>query len=135
MASPRVILTCKHEVTFDPPPSIGDEVYCRRCGLYRIVSQELTGMIRVNCRQCPYCRYYGTDERTANLGASKHSLRMPTHEIDIERDGKLIRTVSMMDVETLPFVVETLKTQEDRWVRALVREFVKTYQGSDASHT
>lgn len=129
MASPRVILTCKHQVDFEPPATIGDEVYCRKCATYRTVEREIEGLIRAHCRQCPYTRYYGTDETQAGMGASRHSLRYTTHDIDIERDGSVIRTISMKDEATLPFAIEAhkgvkLSTRD----KALIRNFVNSFQ-------
>lgn len=128
MASPRVILTCKHELTFSIPASVGDEVYCGRCARYVIVEREAIGLIRNHCRQCPYTRYYGTDEAGAGRAASRHSMRHPDHDIDVEKDGAVIRTISMKDEATLPFLLESQKglklSSRDN---ALVRDFVKSF--------
>jgi hypothetical protein len=84
-----VILSCLHSFYYvRPAPKSGDRVYCPRC------NEEATAAatphdFSVNCRDCPWKRFYGRAAVTADTAAVKHSLRRPGHRVEV-LDGDVV---------------------------------------------
>lgn len=86
------LLQCHHTAFFDPPPKLGDRVFCRQCQGYSIVERvNLEWMFR--CATCRYVSRYGTDELGARRGAAKHAHKRTSHMIELWQGGKIIETI------------------------------------------
>lgn len=78
------LLLCGHTAFYDPPPTAGEEVYCRRCATYTLVklaSQEYSW-------QCPTChigRKFGSDIGAARNSGRRHQRRY--HHVTVLRKG------------------------------------------------
>lgn len=76
-------LHCGHQfLSRGLPPSTGEEVYCRRCGEYRLVTYRSSDW-RSKCVDCRYSRYCGADESWAKTLAGKHTNKYPGHRVKV----------------------------------------------------
>lgn len=98
-ASNMVILSCKHTATFSPPAVKGDEVYCRKCGNFRLVDVA-TAEWRIRCRYeygCQLSVRYGADESRAKRSAIRHVARYPSHTVAVLQGDRLDALVQAND--------------------------------------
>lgn len=78
------LLKCGHVAYYDPEPSPGDEVYCRRCQDYtrvKTAAQEYSW----HCPVCHLSRPYGMDELEARRGGRRHQRKY--HHVTVLRKG------------------------------------------------
>jgi hypothetical protein len=84
------LLRCGHSVFFDPPPKVGEEVYCRRCGDYsrvKVSSEEWAW----HCPVCKTTRPHGTDEARARRSGRTHQRKY--HHVVLLRQGYATKEV------------------------------------------
>ena len=85
------MLDCGHTVKFHPAPTLGDEVWCRRCGKYATVG-NLTEEWTVRCTACIYGRSYGADQDEARRAAYRHASRRD-HHVRLLKGWKVVSTL------------------------------------------
>lgn len=81
-------LSCGHAVIYEPPPTVGDTVYCRICDDYHVVmkskrrpgpqvkrEKKNVGRTRVECNDCKFVRTYPT-QKEAKTRAQSHAIRL-----------------------------------------------------------
>lgn len=84
-----VTMDCLHTRIYeDPPPQKGEELWCLRCDVVRHVIAA-PPEIRVRCQQCSFARAFGRARVNAEIGASKHRIKHPTHTV-LMFDGKTV---------------------------------------------
>ena len=86
------VLDCHHTVKFEPPGTVGDLVWCKRCTKYRVVEQTIPEW-SIYCldKTCHYAKYFGADELTARRMASRHAVHM-SHRVSV-REGYRVRSI------------------------------------------
>lgn len=103
------MLDCKHVILLNPPPTMGDEVFCRRCNGYRFVVIVATEW-SVRCDVCRYGRKYGADEESTRRAASRHA-DIRTHAVWVRFGGKAVDLVQ-------PSGQEAHLPEVSRWLQA-----------------
>jgi hypothetical protein len=83
---------CGHVTHFSYPyPKVREMVWCTRCRKdVRIAVSEFDYSIR--CRMCSYSRTFGRAKVNAEIAASKHRKKQPTHVVYLYNGGELVRT-------------------------------------------
>jgi hypothetical protein len=93
----RVMLSCRHIVTFrEPAPVMGDVVYCVKCNR-DVTAVEAPDEWRTKCRACPYARPYGAAKLAAGQAAMRHIRKKPTHVVDIINGRIVVETLGDVD--------------------------------------
>lgn len=77
-----VHLDCHHEVEYDNPPRIGEDIYCTRCNNSSLVV-HMPEEYRVRCDDCQFSRLFGAAYMSALRSADKHHSRYPSHATGI----------------------------------------------------
>lgn len=78
------LLKCNHTVYYDPEPTPGDTVYCRRCGTWSQVKISANEWVW-RCAACHTSRRFGTDETSARGSARRHQRKY--HHVVILKHG------------------------------------------------
>lgn len=109
------LLKCNHTAYYDPEPSPGDVVYCRKCFGYsqvKVGAQEWLW----KCNACHTSRRFGTDETTARGAARRHQRKY--HHVVLLKHG--YETVAVVGPEG----------QQELSVGAERIQWVATHQGA-----
>lgn len=86
----QVLLSCNHSTLYPfPPPTTGDEVYCRRCAAYALVTVT-EDTWRIQCEACTYSRNEGVLKHRATHAADRHSARYPGHVVAVFKGPRLL---------------------------------------------
>lgn len=93
-----IVDPCKHRVFFNPSPHKGDEVYCIRCGAFRIVVVAVAEW-RVKCghRRCTFSVRFGDDEGSARRAAIRHIAKFPDHVATVYQGNRVDGQVRAQD--------------------------------------
>lgn len=84
----EVILACLHHMDFNPIPTVGDVLYCRRCAEYQQCLVTIAEWyIKCNEKACRVKHRYGADEHRARRIAVRHVYKYPSHVVTVYRDG------------------------------------------------
>lgn len=71
---------CGHIQTYEPRPTVGETLYCRRCRTWR-KAEVLAVEWHDRCLVCRFSKYYGEDKTTAMRAAVKHVTDYPSHSV------------------------------------------------------
>lgn len=109
------LLRCGHTAFYDPAPSIGDEVYCRRCGDYTKV-RTAQWEVYWHCAACPLTKPFGTDELEARRSGRRHQ-RKYHHVVVLKRGYDTIEVLGPTGEAELSVAQERI-------------EWTRTHQGA-----
>jgi hypothetical protein len=91
----QITLSCGHSTIFKGSvlaiPSVGDEIYCRRCEAAVMVFAA-QDEISVRCTECRYIRPFGQAMVTAETAASVHAIKK-NHTVAIYDGATLLRKI------------------------------------------
>jgi transposase-like protein len=77
-------LRCGHTAIYEPRPTVGAEVYCRRCNAYTKVAISVDEW-SWHCPACHYSRSFGADEAGTYHSARRHQRKH--HHVVLVRKG------------------------------------------------
>jgi len=117
-----ILEDCRHTALFNPPPIIGDAVWCRRCQSYRSVGR-LVDEWTIRCFRCNLSRAYGEDEQGARAAVGRHRLRYTGHVVALSKGPRLVETFGVDErpdylqwVDSHPLHQGSLRALTDRSV-------------------
>jgi hypothetical protein len=95
-------MTCRHHREYKPvhAPAVGEEMWCFRCQKYREVV-NIPQVYGVRCVTCRYTRIKGAEKLGAEILASKHHNKHPSHLTILWLGKDLVREWKPQ-AETLP---------------------------------
>lgn len=92
----RVRLACEHTAIFRSPPLLGDEVYCVRCQVMRVVI-DAPPEYRIRCQRCTVSKMCGASRQEAETQAAMHRKRHPDHKVRVYNGRRHIYTLGAVD--------------------------------------
>lgn len=100
----EVMLSCTHKAVFSPTPTVGDVLYCRRCGEY-VHCLIAIAEWRIRCNHCRVSHRYGADEGSARRRAASHAARFTEHRVTVYREDEVMGEYIVMG-PYLPSMIE-----------------------------
>lgn len=113
----NTLLACGHWILFDPPPSLGDVVYCMHCGKYhRVNGGDLRRRKAADAKEYRYaaicddpaCSFVrkGMEQKPVEIQGDSHSIRTG-HAVTVSDPGG--KTVTRITSDRNP-AVRVMKT-------------------------
>jgi hypothetical protein len=85
------ILSCQHRVKAQAF-YVSGKLRCPLCRDYKLIRDVEVMEWRAKCKQCPFGRWAGMSEETAEMFANSHGRRNPRHIISVNKERHLAAT-------------------------------------------
>jgi DNA-directed RNA polymerase subunit RPC12/RpoP len=96
----QIHFDCGHTTYYQYPyPKVREMLWCIRCRKeVRVTLSEFEYKIR--CQSCRYSRPFGRARVNAEIAASKHRMRHPTHVVHLYNGGEFLRSFPARPTDT-----------------------------------